>query len=531
MRRSIPSRILNPLGKPAAYYFFEGGARRWTDTIPLWYFSGASDTQTLLQSYTWKQMMSTGRFLFANLPMVRGGLLEQCNWSFPLEPEYVGADQDFGDKACEWLYQWDQRCNIRGIPFDAEACSRIRTLGMKVDGDICTIFTEDPDTEYPKIQIVRAHRVGDRVGQNGGILDSGPYKGQQVNNGFIVDRAGRLIAIQVLGQRPEDDDYIEIDSAHPQFQPDYSDQARGISHLVASINSFQDLKRLNEYEMRAQELISSIGLIEKNEMGVADEAQYAITRPTDSDPTATGGTAAGLVTETYEGGLIRYFRSGSGSGLESFRGDRPSQDAAAFEARIVRYAFHGIEWDPDFALSLKEPGGAWARVILQKVNRAIYRNQIAEAKVLYWSHVRALARAVYDLKILPPPRDGDIFSWNYKGPPKITADSGNDASAKRQDYILGTTTLSELSLERGKWWMELRAQKSREVRDLITRAKALLEEFPELGDLRTAMKLIEDPSPNQASPSGAGKSGGNEGDQENGGRPSGPPGGDNENED
>lgn len=513
-RAPIPSKLLGPNGKPAAYYFFEGGARRWQDTIPLWYWSGARDTNRVLPTYTWKQLMICGRFLFANVPMLRGAVIEQANYAFPLERHYVGEDQEWGEEAGEWLREWDKNCTFRGAPFDAEMVSRMRLFGSVVDGDIETVMAADPDSGIPKIQLVRAHRVGDRMNSQGNGLEEGPFKGYQIENGIITNRVGTMLAFCMLGDDSDDDEYVSLTGSPGfpagvmMFRPTYSDQVRGITELVASINSFDDVKRLNEYEMRAQEAMSSIGIIEKNETGFADETADAILRPTPPDPTNTPGTATGLITETYEAGLVRYFRSGTGSGLEAFRGDRPSADAANFEARIVSRAFYGIEWDPNFALMLKEPGGAWARITLTKVNRRLSRIQATEAKVKHRTDIHALSHAIYSLGTLKAPKNGDIFSWGYRGPARITADSGNEATAKRNDYICGLRTMQMHCIEEGRDWRHVRRQNLVEKKGLFADARELLKEVPELGNIQAAAKWLEDHNPNSTpapTPAGPGE--------------------------
>jgi Phage portal protein, lambda family len=502
MRKPIPSTVLAPNGKPAAYYFFEGGTRRWGDTTPFWYGSGAVDTKNLLPTYTWRGLMTGGRFLFANVPMLRGALNEQANYAFPLERHWQGADEDFGVEAAHWLKnEYDPHCGLRGFPFDAEMISRLRLFGSSVDGDIMTVLATDPDTGAPRQQLVRAHRVGDRNITNGGTLPNGPFRGDRIDNGMISDSYGRNVGFLILGDKPEQDVYVstrgepELPAGLVLFRPSYPDQVRGITEFVASLNSFEDLKRLSEYEMRAQELFASQGIIEKNETGFADETQDAIMRPVGSPPTDTTGTATGLVTETFEAGLVRYFRSGTGSGLEAFRADRPSSDAANFEARIVARAFYGLEWDPNFALMLKEPGGAWARITLTKINRRLSRIQAAEARIKHRCDLHALAHAIYVLGILPEPSDGDFFSWGYRGPARITADSGNEAASKRNDYILGLRNMEMHCIEEGRDWKNNRIQKHQEAIDLLTRARAILTMFPELVTIQAAAKFVEDTNP------------------------------------
>lgn len=489
------SSLVDQFGRPMAYEFFEAGDRyNSLDSDSPALYRAARDTDDNLKVGTWLQILNSGRFLFANVPLIRGALLEQAAYSFPLTVRYAGRDKDWGKIVEAWIYEWQKSNNVRGWPYDQLTNSRIRLLGRKVDGDIATIQTFGQD-EFPKIQLVRAHRIGTRDSKD--TVQKGKYKGRRIQNGVILDDVGAPLAYRLLGDKPAEDEEIPAESMFLTYRPDYSDQARGISELIASIRSFADLKRLREYEMRAQQILSAIVLLEKNENGETPPGADFIQSP--AAGTDASGTASGLISRTYEKGMALYFRSGTGSGLEAFRGDRPSADAQAFEDKIVSGAFYGIEWDPNFALAIKEPGGAWARTILQKINRAIGNNVREEERAQRREITYAVNKAIA-LKILPRPKDEDTFSWEFQlGIQLITADSGNEEQAKREAYKLGLSTLQRYCSPNGDWWEEHREQRDKEVRDLLARAAAVRKDFPELS-LQEILALFEQRTPNANSP-------------------------------
>jgi len=480
MRGESKSLILDQFGKPVSYNsFYQGGSPfRRGDISPQYIFSAPRDTTEQLTLPAWRQLMISGRFLFVNVPIVRGCLLEQANYSFPIITQYAGKDADWGKLAEEWLYEWKKINNVRGGPYDQHTNSRIRMLGYKVDGDIGTILTNS-DNGFPLVQYVRAHRIGSR-GPDGEIK-KGPYKGYLQFNGIIRNANGLTVGYHVLGDSEDEDQWISANDMFLTFRPDFADEVRGVSHLVASITSYEDVARLREYEMRAQQIGASIGLIEKNENGGPDTNSPSINVPPEGTPVAnTNGTATGLVTQTLEQGLIKYFRSNTGSGLEAFRNDRPSADAQAFEDKIVAGALYGTEWDPNFALSIKEPGGALSRVMIQKINRCIQNNVFVEARAQRREDWYAICKAI-KLKQLPMPKDGDTYSWEYHlGIPEITADSGNDRSADREEFKLGGTTLRDWQMKYGKWWRETRGQREVENRDLLERVTKFKKDFADL---------------------------------------------------
>jgi hypothetical protein len=479
-------------GQPIAYSdFFQAGNPTQRQEYPARFYAADYDTANLLSACSLKTLRSAGRFLFANVDIIRGALLEQASYSFPLHARYTGADKAWGaDIAEPWLWEWKKSNNLRGGVYDSHTNSRLRLLGYKVDGDIGTVLTFD-ELEYPKLQYIRGHRIGNR--EWGDRVKDGPYKGRKLCNGVVLDDYNRTIAYLVLGDTKEQDQYVDAGGMILTYSPDYFDQMRGISHLVASIRPFAAIKRLHEYELRAHQAQSAYAAVIKNESGEADSASDAFNRTERS--TGDEGAQATLTTQTLEDGLIQYVKAASGSGVELLRPDRPGPGSQSFWDTIIRGALYGIGWDPDFALAIKEPGGAWARTILQKVNKAVRINVVVEAFAQRREDWYAINKAI-ELGRIPGPSDGDTWSWEYQlAQREITADSGNELNAQRQGYILGINTLDELIASRGGWWVEHRDQREREVRDKLDRAKGILVDYPELGTIQLALKLIEDTAP------------------------------------
>lgn len=498
-RRRQPT-IYGPNGSPVSFVgdFYEAGRsiNRYGDRNAWFYQDGARDHEKVLSNHSWLNLLQSGRYLFANTPLLRGALLEQASYSFPLTAQYIGKDKDWGRIAEEWLYSWKQIQNVRGLSYDCHTTSRIRLLGRKVDGDIATLLTRDEGTDYPKIQLIRAHRIADPRKESWrlkeGRIVSGEYAGKLCQNGVVLSDYGGPLAYHVTGEKPDDDQFVSAANMFLTYRPEVADQSRGMSELVASVLSFSDIKRLREYEMRAQQIQASFAVTENNEEGEPPPGMDALEAPASTDDPS--GTATGLNFRTMDGGLISYFRSGSGSGIELNRPNRPGPDCQAFEDRIVRGALYGIEWDADFAVALKEPGGAWARTTLQKVNRAIKNNQCIEERAQYREDMYGLSVAM-EKKLIPKPKGGDWYTWNYHGPARLTADSGNEENAKREALKMGIMTKQEYAAEKGNWWEDVSAQREAEVLDLLVRATRLQSQFGELS-LAECVALLEQRSPN-----------------------------------
>lgn len=457
-------------------------------TRPWGYYGGYNtDFQKSFNGYQRRELLAAARYLYANSSIVRGAFREQMDFSFPLAPQYVGTDPEWGEMAEVWVRDWMRICSVKGEPFGMGVNSRIRMLCRKLDGDIGTLLTAT-ESGYPQVQLIRGHRIGCRDSET--TVKGGTFNGFSIQDGVIKGRSGRVVGYRVLGDDPEQDQDISARSLILSFDPDFSDQDRGYSCLASSIEDFDDIRQVRSNEMTAQEIFSSQTLIETNELGGPDAATAIL-----GEGAATTDTPA-YYTEGIRKGTIRYVRAGTGSNIQAFQHDRPSANVREFGNDIITQALVGIGWEASFLLSIREPGGAWARTVLQKINKTIERNQECEARVMRREITYAVAVAV-QLGLLPQPKGGDWFSWvMVPTQGRITADSGNDEQSKREDYKLGHATLRDLSMSRGgKWWEDIRLQKEKEANDLLQRARRLVDANPEIS-LDYAINLIEQRTPN-----------------------------------
>ena len=413
------------------------------------------DTSQLIPTGSHQQLVTAGRWLFSNFAPVRGALLEQATYSVqPFVPQYVGKDKAWGVDAEAWLKDWHKVVDIQGR-CDFEEMLYLALISIKRDGDAGILLTETRG-KYPAVQLIPSHRIGSKTS---GAITSGAYKGKTIHNGVITNANGRAIGYELTNGRR-----ISAGDLALCFFPEWADQGRGLTPLAGVVADLQDVKELRQYELTAQKAQSSISLIEHNENGYADESESFI------EQTIDGGTLDTTV-ETLEGGAIRYFRAGSGAKIETVESNRPSKNAQDFEATIMRAAFQALEWPYDFSLDPSKIGGAVVRLVAAKAQRTVEKNQRLVRKLARRIDGYGLAKAI-KLGLLSMPPGGDWYSWHYQGPRRLTVDAGRDASAAREDYKLGLTTLSELYAERGLHWEDELQKRIDEQRVLLDAAKA-----------------------------------------------------------
>lgn len=445
--------------------------------IPYWAeYGGDRDITETLPAWTWKRSLNFARWLHGNSGLVSGALREMANYALPLQPRYVGKDKRYKKAAEEWLWNWDKISDIRGGMYSTQFQSRIRLSARKIDGDIGIIFAKR-ENGMPVVGHIRAHRIGSGPDTDGEIKD-GKYAGLTLTNGVIHDATGRPYFYRIYtGKMMDPTKYVDVSARNMRllYDPIYSDQQRGLTSLLPSILDFAEVKQLREWEMFAQRKAAGMTFVEWNELGepLGSTDDFIIDS---EDGATTSGSASGLVQEVYEKGLKQYFKAGTGSRLEAVKWDRPGTGTREFTNEIITQAIYGMGWDPNFALAIKEPGGAWARTIIDKVRKHIEHDQAIEVWILRQIHIYATAVAI-KRGDLEPPSDGDLISWEYKPPAKLTADSGNDAKAKQDAYLLGLTTRDSITSERGDWGGEVIEEREREVSDLFSRAERLAKRY------------------------------------------------------
>jgi len=188
---------------------------------------------------------------------------------------------------------------------------------------------------------------------------------------------------------------------------------------------------------------------------------------------AQPGTPTGLQYEKFDKGLIRYFKSKTGSGLKAHISDRPSAGQSEFEARIIRANFAGMEWSVDFSLDPTKVGGAPMRVVVDKINRSITSDQdliLDGACRRYYSYVLAQAMSV-PLSLLP--FNTEWFKWEFQGPAKLTADAKYNSDVDAQEVRIGVKSRTKAVAERGESLEDVRNVREQELDDLLTRAQRL----------------------------------------------------------
>lgn len=395
-------------------------------------------------------LLSLGRYLFENVPQIRGTVLEKATFSaLGIISQYYGDDAAFKDKAENWLIEHNKICDIRGKPFTMEILRRNHVIALERDGEFNILLTETTE-KYPLLQVIPAHRIGSPPGYL--FVQGGRFDGARIIDGVILNDSGRTIGYRILlnDNGYVLDQYIDVAAENmiQSFIPDYPEQLRGISPIGRSAFDFMDVNESRAFEKASLKLGSHYGMVVKNESGTVDRARQVIRGATTAPDSA--GTAQSLSTQVVNGVGVYYFKAGTGQGLEPVKNDRPSSNQQNFEAEVIRSAIHGVGWSVDFSLDPSKVGGAPMRVVVEKINAMIGSTQClalqpTDERIDGWRVSKAI-----NLGLLPDVVDW--WKWEYQFPAELTADKKYDSDVDIAEVRACLKAPQDAIGKRGQYW-------------------------------------------------------------------------------
>lgn len=436
------------------------------------------DINRLVPAYDRRVIVAASERVVANFDVIEGMLWSKAMLAVgrAWEPQFLGEAQEWGKLVANWLLtEWYKIGDIGGAP-DSRFNLELDSVTVDRSGEFLVLLSSF-DGGYPATQRIPGWRIG-ATGVGGGdqmltkVLatrapDGTPVsdKGQAIEvvlpvpmrlrDGFIYDIRGRQLYCRVCVDNglslSRSQDYVDVharDFIHV-FDRSFYDQGRGWPSLTASVNKLRDALTSHQWEQLAMLIASSIGLIEHNETGAQQTGDQAAA--------LLGGGPAGATPEAFNaevlfGGLVRYFKAGSGSKLQQFINERPGPIWDAFHDRIIRAAARGMNWSYMLAWGKDNPGGQLARADIAQVNVSIQDRQDLLGAVRAREDGYAVSKAI-QLGIVPPypgKDPGGFLKWGYTFPGDFSIDDGRDAQNTREDYKMGFINDDELLAAKGR---------------------------------------------------------------------------------
>lgn len=414
--------------------------------------SAAGDFNKVVNPHNWHTMLATSRLLYASNPNLAGAIHEKGRLAVgnAWEPSYEGENQKWGDQATAFLKAARSFGNMRGEMFDFHTDLKIASYALDRDCDILMVLTED-ENKFPKRQFFPAHRVGNgRFGAGGIVKSDRPqdkaFNGYRICLGVIYNEF-RPVAVNVIGDTPDGDRIIALRDCMLLSNPRFADQGRGLPSLASGLGYWHDIGDIQKFETIAVKNASSETMVEYNDSGSADTGQQWINNG-DSVTTNASGQPSNTVIEEKMGGLIRYYRAGSGSKIEFPMSNRPSPAWVGFMEHLERGGYEALDWPYDFVRATQ--AGGPTRLVSARAEKSVIERQGTLLKLVTRHDTYAIAKGVKEGYLPPAPKDW--MNWSYTLPSSVTTDAGHDADKDREDFAKLLSSGRRIYAKRGEKW-------------------------------------------------------------------------------
>lgn len=472
--------LVDQFGSPYNHHAARSAAR-YTGQRP-WEPVQLRDIGKLVPAQDRATLLSASRRLFLNEDILRGATEQKAMYAIGRAwmPKFTGTDKSFGDLAAKWLVEeFFPICDVRGEGFDFRTKLFLWSVGVDRDGETFELLTQT-EQGYPQLQSIPCHRVNTpRDERDDEPLKGGLYRGLKICDGIVYNKNGAPVAIAYTDEEINLIEYISLRDAIQISDKSWQEQGRGLPSFTPSLNALRDALQSHEWEQMAQLMMSSIGLIEKNETGAPDFGDPS-TKLTGS---TTTNCETGITTESFAGGTVRYFRANSGGGLEVLKNDRPGDAWESFHDRIIRKALAGVNWP--YALVWKPSGqGTAERHDIAKAQRAIEDRQDLLTRPALRCIGYAVSKAI-KLGILPA--SADWYRWDFTYPQKLTIDDGRVSKELEGGWKAGWLNHTDVLGMMGKTPEDHYRQRASEIRMRKVIAKEFSTDGIEIEDREMAM--------------------------------------------
>lgn len=429
----------------------------------------ARTTPKNVTAYDRSQLVEMSRLLRSQVDPLNTAIEQKNSWAFDdaWNAHFNGADTAWGEIAEAWLRDvWYPLCNIRGRYFHFNRSMKLSGKAWDTDGDDLMILTETA-TGFPQVAYFPATRVGsgpDGKNRNGETVKGGAFDGANIVDGIITDRNWRMLGVRILNEDGEGSSDFSSYNVDLAFEPDWSDQGRGIPRVAVSLLRWMNLQDIDEFLQRGMKRASAVGLVAKTANGQAPVANI-VTSEEDSPVTDGTSGVTKVHYEAIEGGELYYLDAGANETLESLKFENPHPNAEAFIARLERGALAAVGWNYEL-LNIGSTGRAPTRMLADLANQSIWSRQDTGEIRAYRAVSYAIAKAMKRGDIPRNPILGDAYMWEFGMPKPLSVDQGNDEAADRENLKLGTSSKTIIAQKKGYHRNEIRRHRRAEIMDL-----------------------------------------------------------------
>lgn len=429
----------------------------------------AEDIADMMTAHRHRMMLGDSRYIYQAFSSVAGAVKQKANYVYggSWRLQSLSSNIEFAKKVEEDFARLDHSFDIRGTSFSFRKNVWRGSKLLDVDGDFFVVLTEQPDTGFPKLQYVEAHRVGDwGECRDGYVTDSPAYNGRRILTGIIVDDYMAPIAFRVRDDsRKKGFQDIPANSVVHFADMEWFTQGRGQPSVAAAILDWYDLSETRDAQKVKMKVNSILTLIESNETGTRDMGLSAL---------GIGSGDNVPATSYYDSGMIRIIKNGGS--LKAHTANDPPEGWLKFTQLVEQSAFYALGWRREM-LDSSTIGGAGVRGFAADINKSIAaRREVLEAGYKRLAQYIIAKRAKMGAYSLPE----DWWKVTFTAPAEFTVDEGRMRKADIEDLRAGLITAEDIIQRRGHRYEDVLRQRAKE---LVMRNQIADEEGLEPSDL------------------------------------------------
>jgi hypothetical protein len=479
------SRILDRNGRPVSFGYLYPTTRTNPKAYKPRYWLG-NDTKQNVDQYDRMEMVDRSKQLWAQIPELGTAIRQKNNWSFGdgWDAHYYGQNREWAREAKDFLdNQFFPFCNVRGPQFNLRESMKLMGKAWDVEGDDVMVLTET-EGGFPQIAFFPATRIGSfsdnakRITRQKTEVKEGPLVGATIFDGIILDRNNRCIGVRILN---DDGNFQDVSSFNADlgFEPEWSDQIRGIPRIATSLLRWMNLQDIDEFIQAGVKRASSMAFTLSNAEGEAAVGNEVVTgedSPTaelDADNVVDGADDRKVYSEEIPGGgQLLYLDSTQGEELKYVAYENPHPNTESFVQRIQRGSLASVGWFYEF-LNLGESGRAATRLLADLANQTIWDRQASGLR--RWKRIvgYALAKGAKNGFLRKPKDPRDYALWLPGFPKQISVDAGNDVTASIDKVKFGLSTMGIEAAKDGYHPDFIREQQEHELREAFAMAGRL----------------------------------------------------------
>jgi hypothetical protein len=504
----LPSRILAPNGQPVAQWLYPSPRQNPKAYRPR--YKLGTHYKDNVSSYDRSELVDYSRQLYAQIGDLATAIRQKNSWAFgdAWEPHYMGLNTKWGEEAEEWLKNsFYPTLNVRGPLFHFRRTMELSGMAWDYDGDDVMVLTES-ESHFPQIALFPSTRIGS--GENYERRDEvkgGPYDGARIHDGVIYNRNGRAVAVRILSEDPSKPPQdISLNNADLAFEPEWSDQNRGVPRPATCLLRWMDLQDIDHFIQKGMKRAASFGLKMKTAEGESVQGNEIIT----GEETVTDLDGASDTRDIHEerigdGGDLYYLSAPDGEDVEELDFKNPHPNVEAFIQRVKRECLTSVGWFYEL-LNLESTGRAPSRLVCDLANQSIWSRQETGERRARRIINYGIAQAMKGGFISKNNDGSDPYKWEFGMPARLSVDAGNDEQASREAVKMGMSTKAIEAQKKGLRGEAIRKARKAEVRAEFLDAKELKEEFGlpfeyvmERIDQRSPNPVFNQPKPQQQS--------------------------------